>query len=412
MAYLIIVILISMSISALCSLLEACLLSMSHSDIADISSSKPRMGVIWNNFKGNIQKPIAVILIVNTIAHTTGASLSGAKFDELYGPKWIILFSFIFSFVMIQWTEILPKTMGVKYNKKIALAGTFPLQFLIVLFTPLIRLVELLNKPFVGKTNELINVDAIKELSVLSRYAFLNNLISKDQEQIISRTIGLTKKKVKDIMIPKNEIKTLNDQMSMMEALIEAHIHNHTRYPFVNHFNPNEIFGYINFKDIVSALQINPANPSLKGISRPVISFYEDDNFSLLFKKLTQSHQHIAIVKNKLDEITGLVTLEDIIEEIIGEIEDEYDELPTHYYQIAATRYIIGGGITIRQLNEKLSIDLIDPDLTINDWIKKYYGLNQKSGNKYHNSGITFIIKKITRSKIGELIIEKNDTLS
>jgi len=412
MIYLVLVILISMSISALCSLLEACLLSMSHSDIANISSNKPKLGIVWNNFKNNIQKPIAVILIVNTISHTIGASLSGAQFDELYGPKWIIIFSFIFSFAMIQWTEILPKTIGVRYNKKIALVGTVPLIFLIRLFTPLVKLIELLNKPFVGKIRETTYFDAIKEISILSHYAFLNNLISKDQEQIISRTIGLTKKKAKDIMIPKSEIKTLNDRMSMMEALIEARIHNHTRYPLVNHLNTNEIIGYINVKDIVSALQLNPDNPSLRGISRPLMSFYEDDNFSLLFKKLTQNHQHIAVVKNEIHEITGLVTLEDIIEEIIGEIEDEYDKLPLYFYPITKTRYIISGGVTIKQLNEKLSLNFTYSDLSINDWIKKQYGPNQKSGNKYYNSGITFIIKKITRTKISELIIEKNNSFS
>ncbi len=412
MVYFITVITISMSISALCSILEACLLSMSHSDVADISSKNPRMHKIWNNFKGNIQKPIAVILIVNTFAHTIGASLSGAQFDKVFGPQWIVLFSVIFSFVMIQWTEILPKTLGVKYNKKIALVGSVPLLLLIKLFTPFIKLIEFLNKPFIGKTNVSLNIDAVNEISVLSNYAFINNLISKDQQQIISRTVRLTKKKVKDIMVPKNEIKTLNDQMTMMEALIAAHIHNHTRYPFIKNSNPNEIIGYINFKDIVSVLQINPVDPSLKSISRPLISFNEDDNFSFLFKRFTKSHQHIAIVKNKKDEITGLVTLEDVIEEIIGEIEDEYDELPIYFYPITNTRYIIGGGVTVKELNEKLSVELIDADLSINEWIKKQYGSTQKSGNKYYYSGITFIIKKITRSKIGELIIEKNTPVS
>ncbi len=411
MTYLITVVIISMTISALCSLLEACLLSMSHADIAEMASNRPKMGLIWNNFKGNIQKPIAVILIVNTISHTIGASLSGAQFDELFGPKWILLFSLIFSFAMIQWTEILPKTIGVKYNKNIAIVGTIPLRFLIRLFTPLIKLIELLNKPFIGKTSESTSVDAIKEISLLSQYAFLNNLISKDQEQIISRTIGLTKKKVKDIMIPKKEMKILNDHMSLMDALIEAHIHNHTRYPFVNHLNSNEIIGYINFKDIVSALQINPDNPSLKGISRPLMTFYEDDNFSKVFKKLIHTHQHIAIVNNRIDEVTGLVTLEDIIEEIIGEIEDEYDQLPSYFYPITNTRFVAGGGVLIGKLNEKLRVNLADSDLSIDEWIKKQNGFDQKTGNRFDYSGITFIIKKITRSKISELIIDKNNPI-
>lgn len=407
MLYLAIVILISMSISAMCSLSEACLLSISHGDIADMTSRKPKLAAVWKIFKGNIQKPIAVILIINTIAHTTGASLSGAKYNEVFGPRWIALFSFIFSFVMIQWTEILPKTIGVKYNKKIAVIMTIPLLYLIKLFSPLIKLIQILNLPFVGKTNESNNYDAVREISVLSRFAFINNLISKDQEQIISRTIGLTKIKVKDLMIPINEIKMLHDEMSMMEALIEAHIHNHTRYPFVSKSNPNDVRGYINFKDIVSALQINPENPSLRGIARPIMTFSENDNFSVLFKKLTYNHQHIAIVKDIKGDVTGLITLEDVIEEVIGEIEDEYDVLPAYLYAITSSRYIAGGGITIGQLNERLSVNLSDSNLSINDWIKMNYGEGQKTGNKYEYNNIQFIVRKISRSKINQIIIEK-----
>lgn len=407
MASLIAIVLVSMSISALCSLLEACLLSMSHSDIAEMASEKPGMAAIWKRFKGNIQKPIAVILIINTIAHTTGASLSGAQFDGLFGPRWIVLFSFIFSFAMIQWTEILPKTIGVKYNRRIANLSTYPLHFLIVLFTPFIRLIELLNRPFVGKADERERSDTIREISVLSRFAFINNLISRDQERIISRTIGLTKKKAADIMIPRREMKFLHDGMTMMEALVEAHIHNHTRYPLVCRSRNDEITGYINFKDIVSALQINPENPSLGGIARPIMAFREDDDFAVLFQKFTRSHQHIAIVKNGNGDVTGLVTFEDVIEEIVGEIEDEYDELPSYLYPITKTRHIAGGGVTAGRVADALSVGMDNPGLTMHDWIVRRYGADQKPGNRYECDDIVIIVKKIRRTKISEVIVEK-----
>jgi len=408
MSLLITTIIISMGISFICSLLEAAFLSISHTDIAEISVQKPKLGSILNIFKENIQKPIAVILIVNTLAHTIGASLSGAQFDELFGPKWIVLFSLIYSLAMIQWTEILPKAIGVKYNKPVSKFSAFPLLIMIKILSPLIKLIEWTNKPFIDKNHAPDNLNMVNEITLLSRFAVINKLISKDQGEIITRTINLTEKKTKDIMIPYSDIKFLNDQMTVHEALIEAHIHNHTRYPLINKSNPHEIFGYINFKDIVSALKINPDNPSLKGITRPIMIIDDNEAFSLLFKKLTRNQQHIAVVKNNNNEITGLVSLEDVIEEIIGDIEDEYDYdfLPDCFYPITNNRYIIGGNILISQLNETFSINIEDADLSINDWIKKRYGKEQKTGSKYTYNSIIFIIKKVFKSKVCEVIIE------
>ena len=139
---------ISFSVSFFCSLLEACALSLSLTDIAHLSEKKPLIAAIWKRFKENLEKPIAVILIVNTLAHTIGASLAGAQFDKLFGAQWIVVFSVAFSFGMIQWTELLPKSLGVRYNMQIAAWAARPLQFLIKLMHPLVALTNWLNRPF------------------------------------------------------------------------------------------------------------------------------------------------------------------------------------------------------------------------------------------------------------------------
>ncbi len=407
MIYFITTIVLSLSVSFLCSLFEACLLSLSHNDIAEISLKNPKLALIWKNFKGNIQKPIAVILIINTIAHTIGASLSGAHFDELFGPKWIVIYSLAFSFAMIQWTEILPKTLGVKYNKKIAGFITIPLVFLLKLFTPLVKIIEIINLPFVGKKDKQENTDIINEISVLSKFAFNSNLITKDQEKIITRTVSLSTVKARDIMIDKSDIKHLTSSMSMMDALIEAHIHNHTRLPLIDSNDSNKVLGYINFKDIVSALQINPVNPSLIGIVRPVLTIFEDETFPNIFKKLSSKHQHISIVMDRKNNFSGLITLEDLIEEIVGEIEDEYDLLQTHFYSIAANRFIVGGGLKISAINNEWNLKIDNPDMTINEWVLKNEQNNILPGKKYELNEIKVIIKKISRGRVSEAIIEK-----
>ncbi|MHB8866741.1 MAG: CNNM domain-containing protein, partial [Pirellulaceae bacterium] len=107
-------------ISAICSLMEATLLSLTPSQVAELAHRQPKLGAIWQRFKANVQPPIATILLLNTAAHTIGASVAGSQFDELFGDEWILAFSLVFTFVMLQFTEILPKTIGVRYNREVA----------------------------------------------------------------------------------------------------------------------------------------------------------------------------------------------------------------------------------------------------------------------------------------------------
>ena len=125
---------IALGVSFLCSLMEAALLSLTPSQVARLSERHPATGAIWRGVKANLERPIAVILILNTTAHTIGASVAGAQFDELWGDEWIWAFSIVFTLVMLQFTEILPKTLGVQFNTLLAPVIARPLQAAVVVF--------------------------------------------------------------------------------------------------------------------------------------------------------------------------------------------------------------------------------------------------------------------------------------
>lgn len=257
-------IVIALGVSFCCNLLEACLLSLSMADIAGVSEKRPVAGTIWRGFKDNIQKPIAVILIVNTFAHTIGASVSGGMFNELfaskYGAHWLGVYSVVFSMVMIQWTEMLPKTWGVRYNRGVAAAVAVPMKLVVGLFAPLVSVMETLNRPFHGRKGDKTSPDALNEIGLLTRFATINKLITREQEDIVARSIKLSGAQVRDIMVERGEIKCLSTRMSMIDALIEAHLHHHTRYVLIEGNDLDKALGYVNVKDIVSALQTNTQN--------------------------------------------------------------------------------------------------------------------------------------------------------
>ena len=129
-------------ISALCSLMEAALLSLRPSQIAEMSARSPRIGAVWQRLKAEIERPIAAILILNTAAHTIGASVAGSEFNALFGDEWIWVFSLVFTFLMLQFTEILPKSAGVRYNRQVAWGITGPLSLLVRVLHPVVMLMR------------------------------------------------------------------------------------------------------------------------------------------------------------------------------------------------------------------------------------------------------------------------------
>ncbi|PKL74310.1 MAG: hypothetical protein CVV27_21160 [Candidatus Melainabacteria bacterium HGW-Melainabacteria-1] len=169
----------------------------------------------------------------------------------------------------------------------------------------------------------------------------------------------------------------------------------------------SEVLGYVNYKDIVSALQINPEDPSLKGICRPILIFNEGEGLNIIFSRLTRGYQHIALVQDDSGAVTGLITLEDVIEEIIGDLMDEYDVLPSHVLQMTKTRRVVGGGITASDSKTRLGIELPVDAGNLSEWIIGRFGAVPRAGHRFSHGKHEFIVKKTTRGNIFEVIIEE-----
>ena len=409
MVILIIAIAVAITVSFFCSMIEACLLSLSNSDIAHMVESRPVSAKIWKSFKTSIQKPLSVILIINTLAISIGSSISGAQFDKLFGNRWIALFSLIFSLVMIQWSEILPKTMGVRYNRAIAGIVAVPLRFLVGIFRPLVATIEWINRPFAGG-NKVSGDSAISDIRVLARSALLENMISKEQESLISRSVHMSKLHAQDVMIEKSDINILSTSMNLQDGLIAAHFHHHTRFPLAEAGDINEIVGYVNFKDIVGALQISPSDPSLRGVMRPVVFVKGTTLLPELLTKLTRGYQHIAIVQDDLGATIGLVTLEDIIETLVGELQDEYDTPPDFIVQLSENRFRVGGNATFRQIKTRFINDLTrEDDTSIDTWIKETMGGKTPAENFSKKvDGLTFKVRRVVRGNVYDVIVERS----
>lgn len=315
--------LIAIIISFLCSLTEAALLSMNSVKIETDKQKGLKYAIVLDKLKSNVNRPIAAILILNTVAHTGGATIAGSAFDEIYGDEWIWVFSVVFTIVILFGTEIFPKVIGVSNSDKLSKYIATPLNITIKILYPLIYLTDLFNRLILRKKDKTAKY-SLEDIQTIAKVAQVENIINKDQEDIIIKTSKLKKRKIEEIMLPISKVIYFPEAIGLHDFFDFAETHLHTRYPVSRTDSPQDIFGYLNFKEI--ALQLDKSSTDgLQKFIRPILTVNNHQSIIQVLKDLNANRYHLAVVNNEKDECIGMVTLEDIVEEIVGDIRDEFD---------------------------------------------------------------------------------------
>jgi putative hemolysin len=265
---------------------------------------------------------------------------------------------------------------------------------------------RIVSKKGVGKLGREDQV-GIHELITLTSLARNSRLIGAREEKIVVSAAQLSLRPIREIMLSIHDVSMIPASNTLSEALVKAHLDMHTRFPVCSSEKErNMIEGYINFKDIIAALKLNPSDPSLKGIIRPIKTVSEDSPISQALEKMIQEKLHIALVSSKDSEIVGMVTLEDIIEEMVGEIEDEYDRLPMHIHPYSGG-WIVGGAVSMGALAQTAGVGwpAEEVNLKLADWFAKKNNDPLKGGEVVEANGLQFLVRKLRRRKLSEAIV-------
>jgi putative hemolysin len=401
MSLLILGVAIALGVSFICSLAEATLLSLAPGQIADISQRRPGIGAIWQNFKSNIERPIAVILIINTAAHTIGASVAGAEFGKLYGEKGIWIFSAIFTVVMIQFSEILPKTLGVRFNREVATLAARPLKAAVLLMGPILKLVHWVNRPLQIRESgsAAAGPTTMEEISALAGLARLSQEIGVRQEKIIKGASRLSSLTAGQVMIPIEQVSFLSTAQKISEALLVAHTDAHTRFPICENGDRNRIVGYVNFKEMVYFMHTNPNDSSLRGVIRPVLFVEMKTPVPALLEIFVQQHGHMAIVRDEAGNPAGMVTMEDLVEELLGDIQDEFDRLPKTVQVLSEGTWMVGGGAPMAEVARQTGLNPTIAQETLATWLAARLGKTPVPGDVHREAGGVFTVRRIRRGK-------------
>ena len=250
------------------------------------------------------------------------------------------------------------------------------------------------------------------ELRAHAASARASRLIGEREEGIILGAARFSSRTVGEIMLPAEDISMLGADASLEESLVAAHLDMHTRFPVAERpGDPQSILGYVNFKDLVALMRLSrPHEASLRAVLRPLPSLGADLKLAACLERLIREHTHIALVRDAGGKVVGMITLEDVLEELVGEIQDEYDRLPVHAVP-AGWAWVAGGGISLARLKELTGIDLAaDPPQqppeggvrNLSDWIIGHLGGRFRSGDILVRPGLRVVIRKVRRQKVFE----------
>ena len=308
-----------------CSLTEAALYAVPWSAIERARQSGRRAGKILYGLRSNIDKPIAAILTMNTVANTAGSAVAGAAFMAVFGGEHMGVFAAAFTCIILMMGEIVPKTLGVAYCTPIMMAFAVPLQWAVRLLSPLIWLLGLLTRAVTPQTKgPQISEDDICAITSLSREA---GRIQDYEERFVRNVLALDQKRVYDIMTPRTVIFSLPDDCTVEEAYNNPQTWHTSRIPVWGEDN-EDLVGLVERRLLGLAMRSGKGAQPLSSIMQPLHFILENQTLDVLLRELLAAHVHLFAVLDEYGGLAGVVTLEDVMEEILGsEIIDESDSV-------------------------------------------------------------------------------------
>ncbi len=308
-------------VSAICSLLEAVLYATPASQIESLAQ-RHLSGRVFKRLRAEVDRPITAILSLNTIANTAGAAIAGAIAASVLGDRWVTYFSAALTLIILVFSEVLPKTAGVVYSRNLARFVALPLQGLVWLFMPIVSALQHLTKLISGgRSREGVSEE---ELVLMTRLGLKSGTIDVSEAEVIENILSLKDKTVASIMTPRTVVFSLSVQLTIEGARRDRQILNYSRIPIYDG-DPEDIVGIVQSREILAA---EDPKEKLLSLLRPVQFVPESMTLERLLRMFLEERRHMVIVIGRFGGFSGVVTLEDVLEEILGrQIVDEFDDV-------------------------------------------------------------------------------------
>jgi putative hemolysin len=377
MTTLLAVVSISIGISFLCSILEAVLLSVSHAYVALLEDRGDPAGPLLTRLRRQIDEPIAAILTLNTIAHTVGAAVSGALALDVFGSKWMAAFSAVLTLLILVLSEILPKTLGARYWQQLAPLTARVLRVMIIGMRPVLAPLSVLNR-LIGAAGHGQASVSRAELEILAEVGRREGQIDDAEWQVVANVMRLRDVVVNEVMTPRTAIVAIPTSTTVLEAQTVMLDTGFLRLPVYNDSVDN-IVGILLARDLWRSLRLGER--TITSIMREPMLVPETKRVEALIPEMRARRIKMAVVLDEFGGTAGIVTFEDLVEEIVGEIQDEHESGPLPYERISPSEVLANGGASLAELANDLDLELpVDLYDTIGGYVFGQLGRLPKVG--------------------------------
>ncbi len=382
--------------------------------------------------KDHIEGSLAVVQIGMTLSAAIAAAVGGADANTWFTP-WlrdtlhihphlahilsVVCVVLPLSFITIVFAELAPKSFALKNKERVLLRWSPVMRQLYRLLYPLVRVMEkivaFLTRKTMRKTADPQEAqkNALADLRAAVALASNSRLFSQAEEKIVLSSAQFCVRSIKEIQVPLEQVYMLKAADTIADTFVKAHLDMHTRFPvYENENDPQSIIGYLNFKDLFNATKTVAAGtpPTTRSIIRPITRLDEDTPISTAMQQLMKTKQHICLVTDD-DQITGILTLEDIFEELVGEIEDEYDFFPA-YIRPFGDSFIVSATANMQDVFDQMNLPIpaqLPSVQNAQQWAQEHLGHPMTTRETVTADGLHMAARKFRRHKLMEVLVTK-----
>ena len=326
---------IAIGVSFICSVLEAVLLSISPSYIAQLKQNGHPAAASLDKLKTDIDRPLASILTLNTIAHTIGAATAGAQAAVVFGSQWLGVFSAVITLGILVLSEIVPKTIGATYWRQLAPASSTVLRWMVFFLTPFVWFSEQITKRLARGHQAPKMRDELSAMAILAKES---GEFAEGESKILSNLLGIQDVPVTQVMTPRPVVFRVDAEMSV-NVFLEKHKDTPFSRPLVYSEQSDNIIGFVHRLELFRLQQAGCGEKALGEVMRPIHVLLNNMGLAKAFDQMMANRLQLSLVVDEYGTIQGIITLEDIFEHLVGEeIVDEADKT-TDMQELAFQRW-------------------------------------------------------------------------
>jgi CBS domain containing-hemolysin-like protein len=393
----------SLVVSFACSVAESVVLTVSHAQIQALGKSGAAR--ILRQFKREVDIPIAAIVAFHTVAHTVGASVSGAIYVDVFDEGSLWVFSFTFTMLVLVFSEILPKTLGVIYVRQFAVPVAYAVSGLVFTLKPVIWVTNLFAKLL--RRGQEAPVTSIDEIRLLVAFGRTEGALGSRVADMIEGAARLRELTAYDVMVPRAQVVFLASARSLEENLSIVKRSGHSRFPFTRDGDLDTVEGVVLIKDLLFALREQSAPLDFKTLAAPLLVVPASAPLERVLRTFQEERRHMAIVVDEYGGTQGLVTLEDVLEEIVGEIEDESDRVDPSIFRRGPSVYVCRGAAEMRKVLELLGLETDSEMVTLAGFVAELVGRVPRVGDAVDWEGHRFTVLRASARRAERIEVRK-----